>query len=66
MINSSIINLFDNLEKCANWAFIPCFGPGNKYHKYSDPIFYPHDIEIASLFIDQLLIINPSGKNQTV
>ncbi|CAM4909922.1 unnamed protein product [Rotaria socialis] len=48
-------------EKSANWAFIPCLGTANEYHKCSDPIFYPHDMDIARLFSDILLIVNPSG-----
>ncbi|CAF2520707.1 unnamed protein product [Rotaria sp. Silwood2] len=52
------------LDKCANWTFIPCLGTENKFYKYDDPLFYPHDMDIARLFTDTLLIVNPSGRSK--
>ncbi|CAF4554662.1 unnamed protein product [Rotaria sp. Silwood2] len=49
-------------DKCANWAFIPSFRTKSQFCKYNEPIFCPHDLDIARLFIDALLIINPSNK----
>ncbi|CAM4933155.1 unnamed protein product [Rotaria socialis] len=44
-------------DKCLDWAFIPCLGNQNKLFKYTEQLYYPHDMNIADIFADTLLIV---------
>ena len=49
------------LDKCLDWAFIPCLGKPNKLFKSTDGLYYPHDMKVADLFTDILSIIELPG-----
>ena len=48
-------------DRCVDWPFIPCMNNVNKFVKYTDQPYYPHDIAIADLFSDEIPIIKLSG-----
>jgi hypothetical protein len=48
------------LDKCIDWRFIPCMD-NPKLFKYTDQPHYPHDMTIAELFSDVILIIKLPG-----
>ena len=52
---------FFNIEKYHDIAFIPCMGNQKKLVKYTDHPLYPHDSDIADLFVDMLPIIKLPG-----
>ncbi|CAF4848454.1 unnamed protein product [Rotaria sp. Silwood1] len=47
-------------DKCYDWAFIPCISYTHNLAKYTDQLYYPHDLAIADLFSDIIPIINIS------
>ncbi|CAF3761406.1 unnamed protein product [Adineta steineri] len=53
-------------EKCSTIAFIPCLNNQQKFMKYTDHLFYPHDIDIADLFVDTLSIIKLPSFNISI
>ncbi|CAF2946901.1 unnamed protein product, partial [Rotaria sp. Silwood2] len=51
-------------DKCYDWTFIPCTSYTHNLAKYTDRLYYPHDLVIANLFSDIIPIVNISGIHQ--
>jgi len=47
------------IEQCKKYSFIPCLTNSNKkLVQYTDQPYFPHDMNIASLFADCIPILN--------